>query len=95
MYIKRTIENTIKKVSNSFPCIVINGPRQVGKATTANFIFGGKFNYVTLDSFESRNLAINNPELFLNVYSGPLLIDEIQKAPKLLDEIKEVIDRKN
>ena len=33
MYIKRTIEKTIKKMSNEFPVIVISGARQVGKST--------------------------------------------------------------
>ena len=33
MYIKRTAEKMILEVSKSFPCIVVYGPRQVGKST--------------------------------------------------------------
>ena len=92
MYIKRTCEETIKTVSCSFPCIVIYGPRQVGKSTTINHLFGKEYRKVTLDDSDDRMLALNNPKLFLESYGWPLIIDEIQKAPILLDEIKKNID---
>ncbi len=92
MYIKRTIETAIKKLSESFPCIVVYGARQVGKSTTINHIFGNTYAKVTLDDIDDRNLAIQNPKLFLETYGYPLIIDEIQKAPLLLDEIKKRID---
>ena len=92
MYIKRTIENTIKDLGKSFPCIVIYGARQVGKSTTVDYIFGDKYKKVTLDDIEDRTLAESNPKLFLETYGFPLIIDEIQKVPTLLDEIKKIID---
>lgn len=92
MYIKRTIETAIKKLSESFPCIVVYGARQVGKSTTINHIFGNTYAKITLDDIDDRNLAIQNPKLFLETYGYPLIIDEIQKAPLLLDEIKKRID---
>ena len=49
MYIKREIEDYIRKASASFQAIVIYGPRQVGKSTTVDMIFGDKFKSVTLD----------------------------------------------
>ncbi len=92
MYRNRKIENSIKEVAESFPCIVIYGSRQVGKSTTVNHIFGSKIRKVTLDDGNDRALAQENPKLFLETYGWPLIIDEIQKAPKLLDEIKIRID---
>ena len=92
MYVERNSESMIREVSKSFPCIVLYGPRQVGKSTTIDHIFGDAFRKVTLDDLEDRNLAIQNPKLFLETYGWPLIIDEIQKAPALLDEIKKVID---
>jgi len=93
MYIHRSAEQTIKKVAESFPCIVIYGPRQVGKSTTVDYIFGDDYRVVTLDDLEDRLLAENNPRLFLESNGWPLVIDEIQKVPQLLDEIKKVIDK--
>lgn len=92
MYIRRYVEQTILDTAKSFPCVVIYGPRQVGKSTTINMLFGDKLPMVTLDDADDRNLAINNPRLFLERYSWPIIIDEIQKAPNLLDEIKIKID---
>ena len=92
MYIKRTAEEMIIEVSKSFPCIVIYGPRQVGKSTTVDMLFSEKYRKVTLDDTDDRALALSNPKLFLESYGWPLVIDEIQKAPILLDEIKVIID---
>ena len=91
-YIKRAIEETIVKAGQSFPCVVVYGPRQVGKSTTIDHLFGEGFNKVTMDDPDDRLLAVENPKLFLERYECPLVIDEIQKAPVLLDEIKKAID---
>ncbi len=92
MYIKRMIEKTIKKLSYEFPVIVLTGARQVGKSTMLQMIKEKEMNYVTLDDFDARNLAINDPKYFLEQYSFPLLIDEIQYAPNLLPYIKIIAD---
>lgn len=92
MYIKRNIENTIKKVSLEFPVIVLTGARQVGKSTMLQIIKENNMNYVTLDDLDARNLALNDPKYFLEQYSYPLLIDEIQYAPNLLSFIKIIVD---
>lgn len=93
MYITRTIEDAILTAGESFPCVVVYGPRQVGKSTTINHLFGDEYKKVTLDDGDDRALALSNPGLFLENYAWPVVIDEIQKAPKLLDEIKKIIDR--
>ena len=93
MYLHRTAEQTIRKVAASFPCIVIYGPRQVGKSTTVDHVFGDDYRTVTLDDLDDRLLAENNPRLFLESNGWPLVIDEIQKVPQLLEEIKKSIDK--
>ena len=92
MYIKRTVEKSILEAAKSFPCIVLYGPRQVGKSTTLDYVFPANFNRVTLDDTEDRELAEKNPKLFLEVNPWPIIIDEIQKVPDLLDAIKIKID---
>lgn len=92
MYIKRTVEKSILEAAKSFPCIVLYGPRQVGKSTTLDYVFPGNFNRVTLDDTEDRELVEKNPKLFLEVNPWPTIIDEIQKVPALLDAIKIKID---
>lgn len=92
MYIKRTIEETINKMVEEFPVIVISGARQVGKSTMLQMIKDENMNYVTLDDLDARNLALSDPKYFLEQYSYPLLIDEIQFAPNLLPYIKMIVD---
>lgn len=92
MYIKRNIENTIKKISSQFPVLVLTGARQVGKSTVLQLIKDNDMNYVTLDDLDARNLALSDPKYFLEQYSYPLLIDEIQYAPNLFPYIKMIVD---
>jgi len=33
MYIKRAIEETVRKIAATFPVLLVIGPRQVGKST--------------------------------------------------------------
>ena len=88
MYYKRTIEKVVKSLNGQFACITIYGARQVGKSTLIQNIFGNSFNYITMDDSKLRADAENNPSLFLDDHEWPLVIDEIQKAPKILEEIK-------
>ena len=91
MYIKRTAEDVIKKLSNQFKVILVTGARQVGKSTLLKHCDKNR-NYVSLDDLTEREMAINEPKLFLENHKPPLIIDEIQYAPKLLSYIKLVVD---
>ena len=93
MYINREIEPYIKTMAESFPCIALFVARQTGKSTSIDHIFGNGYKTITLDDLDDRLLAESNPRLFLENYGWPLAIDEIHKAPALLDEIKKNIDR--
>ncbi len=89
MYITRNIEETINRISKSFKVLLLTGARQVGKTTLLKHLAQGSGRtYVTLDDLAVRSLALNDPALFLQRYTPPLLIDEIQYAPQLLSYIK-------
>lgn len=98
-YIKRAAEAVIQKFSNMFPVLLVTGPRQVGKTTLLQKLaqdqkeIGIERKYVTLDDPDIRYLAKNDPALFLQRYSPPVLIDEIQYATELLPYIKMSVDR--
>ena len=94
MYIKRDIEKTLIDAAKTFQIITIYGSRQVGKTTTADILFGSSFNFVTLDDPDDLSLALENPKGFLEVHQWPLIIDEVQKAPGLLNVIKMIVDEK-
>ena len=92
MYIKRDIEEKIIALSKEYSCVLITGPRQVGKTTVLKQLMNDDREYVTLDDLEERKLAKNDPALFLQLHSIPILIDEVQYAPELFSYIKIAID---
>ncbi len=91
MYISRTLEKHIDNLSHQFKVLLITGARQVGKSTLLKYCAKER-NYVTLDDYREREMAVNEPELFLQRHKAPLIIDEIQYAPNLLSYIKIVVD---
>ena len=93
-YINRSLEKTILQVTKEYPVILVTGPRQVGKTTMLQKMMeGSDRNYVTLDDLNDRNLAKNDPELFLQLHKPPVLIDEVQYAPELFTYIKISVDK--
>ena len=93
MYIKRHIEKEVIKASKAYPVVMVCGQRQVGKSTMLFNIKNKKTNYITLDDMNIRKLAKKDPELLLETYKAPLIIDEFQRAPNILLSIKKIIDK--
>lgn len=79
----------------TFPVVVIEGARQVGKSTLAGQLMQGRKGVsVTLDSPQQLTLANDDPESFLRqAGEGTLVIDEAQLAPQLSRAIKLAVDR--
>jgi len=77
VYIKRALEDMVLRASNSFPIILLTGPRQSGKTTLLKQL-GRDRSYVTLDDLAARYLAKTDPAMFLQRYEPPVTIDEIQ-----------------
>lgn len=91
-YIKRDLESKILSLSREYSCILITGPRQVGKTTVLKQLMDSAREYVTLDDLDERRLAKTDPALFLQMHSLPIMIDEVQYAPELFSYIKIAVD---
>ncbi len=94
-YISRHMESRILELSKSYSAILLTGPRQAGKTTMLRSLaekenIGRK--YVTLDDLNARDMARNDPALFLQLHKPPVLIDEVQYAPELFTYIKIHVD---
>jgi predicted AAA+ superfamily ATPase len=92
MDIDRTIAPSIKRVSKGFPILLLTGMRQIGKTYLLKKIREPGRKYVSLDFPDDRDLAKNHPDLFLQRYKPPILIDEVQYAPELFSYIKIYVD---
>lgn len=94
MYIKRFLESQVLAASEQYPVVLVCGQRQVGKSTMLYHIKEGNRRYVSLDDSQARHLALTDPALFFETYGTPLFIDEFQRAPGILLEIKRIVDEK-
>lgn len=95
-YIKRHLEDKVISLSKSYSAILLTGPRQSGKTTMLMRLLerenAGR-EYVSLDDLSLREMAKNDPAMFLQLHKPPILIDEVQYAPELFTYIKIHIDR--
>jgi predicted AAA+ superfamily ATPase len=73
--------------------VVVSGARQAGKTTLSRQILSKTGDYRTLDDTDMLNFALSDPKGFVLNNRGTMIIDEIQKAPKLIPEIKQIVDR--
>ncbi|MCD7749962.1 MAG: ATP-binding protein [Oscillospiraceae bacterium] len=92
-YIARDLERKFLHMSSFFKAVLVTGARQVGKTTMLRHLAErDRRTYVTMDNIMARTLAQTDPILFFQTYKPPLLIDEIQKAPELFEQIKILCD---
>ena len=93
MFIQRALQKVVTDTSKAFPVILVTGARQIGKTTLLEKTAEKNRGYVSLDDPLARQLARNEPSLFLQRYEPPVIIDEIQYAPELLPYIKIYVDK--
>jgi len=94
-YLERTLAPDIWRISGNDKILLVNGPRQIGKTTLLKHAKTPERKYVTLDSRADLAFAKTDPKGFLETYSPPVIIDEIQYAEELFPYIKMLADASN
>ena len=97
----RHITPLVQDALSDTPVVVINGARQTGKSTLVQSLVDRpvlqpgtpRRQYLTLDNAVVLNAATSDPEGFINGLSGPVTLDEVQRAPALFLAIKAAVDR--
>ncbi len=92
MPVERVLAPRVVALAKQFPVVTITGPRQSGKTTLARAAFASK-PYANLEVPDVREFAESDPRGFLDQYQDGALLDEIQRAPKLLSYIQDRVDR--
>lgn len=89
--IKRIAGSHARAAFEKYPVLTITGPRQSGKTTLARSVFSD-LAYFNLEDLGTREFALEDPIGFLaNVPDGSV-IDEIQRAPRLMSQIQVRVD---
>lgn len=87
-YLRRIIDDELDDLFSQVPAIAIDGPKAVGKTTTAE---QRVLALLRLDSRANRAPIQADPEL-VRTRVRPLLIDEWQKVPEVWDVVRRVVD---
>ncbi|MBA3058692.1 MAG: ATP-binding protein [Gammaproteobacteria bacterium] len=95
----RHIAPLLQEALSDTPVVVVNGARQTGKSTLVQSLAGATLpqapsrQYLTLDDAVVQSAAKSDPAGFINGLSGPVTLDEVQRAPELFLAIKAAVDR--
>ena len=90
-YRERHIERRLSRLRGALPVVLVVGARQSGKSTLLSHV-APEANRVVFDPVIDVGNARDDPELFLDQYRPPLILDEVQYAPDLLAVIKRRVD---
>lgn len=90
-YLSRDMEKTILESADYYSIICVTGPRQSGKSTLLKHLFPNYVEY-SMKDMHIREFAFNDPVAFLNQTTDGMFLDEIQKAPVLLEYIQGIVD---
>ncbi len=91
--IPRQMSIQIREASEQFPVIAVTGPRQSGKTTLCRELFP-RHAYVNLEKPDVRQFALEDPNGFLGQFSGPVILDEVQRVPELFSYLMPLVDER-
>ena len=93
--IQRNLTRQLLQALSDNPVVLLNGARQSGKSTLARQLISEAHpaRYLTLDDATVLEAAKSDPTGFISGLEGPVVIDEVQRAPGLFLAIKAEVDR--
>jgi len=92
-YIPRKLADVLTGAARHFPAVVVTGPRRAGKTTLLRQLFR-EAQYVLLEDPDIQGRVRSDPRSFIEGLHPPVIFDEIQNTPELLNYVRTLIDRK-
>lgn len=91
-YLNRHLEHKLLRHASLFKTVLVAGARQVGKSTLLEHVFPD-VRRVVFDPYQDVYGARGDPDLFLETFGSPLILDEVQYVPELLSAVKRKVDQ--
>ena len=88
----RHLRPRVDEALRDTPVVLLNGPRQAGKTTLVQQFAGPRRRYFTLDDAATLLSAQEDPVGLVRGLDRAV-IDEVQRAPRLLLALKQAIDQ--
>src|SRR5438874_11665156 len=90
-YIPRELADVLRQATRHFPAVLVTGPRRAGKTTLLRELFPAA-QYVLLEDPDIQGRVRSDPRAFIEGIRPPVIFDEIQNAPELLNYVRTLID---
>ena len=93
-YTPRHAEARLREAMEDSPVTLVQGPRQCGKTTLAQAVCQpAGYDYISFDDEVMRRAVEADPTGFVNGLPERVILDEVQRVPKLFSAIKLAVDR--
>jgi len=92
-YIHRAITRELFKAARAFAAVILTGPRRSGKTTLLRRMFP-RASYYLLEDPDTVARLRSDPRSFLDEVRLPVIFDEIQNVPEILNYVRSRIDQK-
>ncbi len=89
--IPRQLGPVLHSALRRFPALVLTGPRRSGKTTLLRTAVP-QAQYVLLEDPDVQGRVRSDPRAFLEALKPPVIFDEIQNTPQLLDYVRTLVD---
>lgn len=91
IYKSRIQEAKVKESAKFFKVIFLVGARQVGKSSLLEHLYPS-IRFFVFDPIQDIYNVREDPDLFLNNFKPPLILDEVQFVPEVLPSLKRKVD---
>jgi uncharacterized protein len=88
----RFLATRLREALRDTPAVLIHGPRQSGKTTLARTVGEPRYRYVSFDDEAAVAAADSDPVGFVRRLPARVILDEVQRVPRIFAALKAAID---
>src|SRR5437899_12601290 len=90
-FVSRLLSSELAHAARNFPALILTGPRRAGKTTLLRHQFP-RASYWLMEDPDVIARIRSDPRAFLAELAPPVILDEIQNVPEVLNYVRTRID---